>query len=134
MRRIFAVGLCAWTLTLSSVASLAHVHETAGHHEEVRGLHVDHAHLDHDHGESPTRRDTGPQADNRRIDHDADDAVYLAGSAARLLSDIRVLPAMQSVGPALDRPKQSSWCERTRLRQPRDRPEKIPPRLRGPPA
>lgn len=134
MRRIFALGLCAWYLTLGSVAGLAHVHHAVDGLEEIRGLHVDHAHLDHDHGESPTRRETDPQVENRRLDHDASDAVYLAGSAARLLPDIRLLPALPSIAPATGAPRQTSWCDANRLRQPRDPPETVPPRLRGPPA
>jgi hypothetical protein len=139
MRRIFVTGLCALYLAFGSVAGLAHVHEAAGHHEESRGVHLDHAHVDHHvdhhHADSRTGRDdAGVQTDSQHVDHHIGDAVYLSQSAIRSLPNVRVLPTIVSDGPAIESPSLVSEFEGDRPGRPRDPPGKIPPRLRAPPA
>ena len=52
MRRTIALGCSALYLVFGFMAGLAHVHESADHHQNSRGLHLDHGHLndsgDHD--------------------------------------------------------------------------------------
>ena len=139
MRRIFVGGVCALYLAFGSVAGLAHVHGTAGHHDESRGLHLDHAHVEH-HGDRhhdgsrKDRDDAGAQIDSRHVEHHASDTVYLGQTAVRSLPNLRVLPAVVSVGPTIDSPVLASETESVRPGRPRDPPGKIPPRLRAPPA
>ena len=135
MRRILTLGLCALYLAFGSVAGLAHMHGAAGHHERSRGLHVDHAHLDHaDDHEHPGHDEDNAGVASPHADHNKDDAVDVDAAAARWLPNVRVLPAIASVGPAIDRPSlmRETWGDRPG--QPRDPPKKFPPRLRAPPA
>jgi len=139
MRRILITGLCALYWAFGSVAGVAHVHGAAGHREEARGLHLDHAHLahhgDHERDDSLTGRDDADaRADSLHIAHHSGDAVYLSQSAMRLFPIVRVLPAIVPVGPAIECPLLVSGTAGVRSNQPRDPPEKILPRLRAPPA
>jgi hypothetical protein len=144
MRRVLAVGCCALYLSFGFVAGLAHVHESADHHDEPRGLHLDHGHLgesadqrrhhehthDHAHGGDRPARTTA-----RHADHHDGDAVYLSAAAARVLdSSVRPMPASVYVGTVTDPPLPVSKRNDVVTARPRDRPTKTPPRLRAPPA
>jgi ABC-type Zn2+ transport system substrate-binding protein/surface adhesin len=127
MRKLLVLGCCALYLSFGSMAGVAHVHESADHHDGARGIHLDHGHLsdssDHDHDDH-----------HRHTDHHDDDAVYLEATAARPLdSSVRLMPAVVSVDAWVDPPSRPSNCDEAVTSQPRDPPRKFPPRLRAPP-
>jgi len=140
------VGCCALYLAFGFVAGMAHVHESADHHEEPRGLHLDHGHLgeskghDHHH-EHPHDRTHGVAGDHaariagRHADHHEGDAVYLNATAARSFdSSVHPTPEIVHVGAVIDPSSPASPRDDAVTTQPRDPPRKNPPRLRAPPA
>ena len=113
MRRLLVLGCCALYLSFGSMAGLAHVHASADHHDH-----------DHDPGHGP-----------RHTDHHDGDAVYLEATAARSLDrSVRPMAAIVSVDAWADPPLGASNCVEAVTSQPRDPPQKFPPRLRAPPA
>ena len=137
MRRILTLGLCALYLAFGSVAGLAHVHGPSGHHEESRGLHVDHAHLKHadDHAHEHTGDgDGGALLAHGHVDHHDGDAAEVSASAVRWHPNVRSLPAIVSVGSVIDRPSLTRKTAGEGPSHPWKPPRKIPPRLRAPPA
>jgi hypothetical protein len=142
MRRTLALGCGALYLVFGFMAGLAHVHESADHHQEYRGLHVDHGHLndsgDHDHHHGHSREAASgheEQIHARHADHHDGDAIHLNTTASLTLdSNARVMPAIVSASTVIDPPSSSSELDETFSRQPRYPPRKIPPRLRAPPA
>jgi ABC-type Zn2+ transport system substrate-binding protein/surface adhesin len=130
MRRLLVLGCCALYLSFGSMAGLAHVHESADHHDGSRGIHLDHGHLsdssDHEHENDHDRRHT---------DHHDGDAVYLEATAARSLdSSVRPMTEIVSLDAWVDPPSSTSNCDEAVTSQPRDPPRKFLPRLRAPPA
>jgi len=134
LRGILALGCCALHLAFGFTAGLAHVHGAADHHEQSRGLHLDHAHLTGDPGEHRHDAPRDLEVDTRHVDHHEGDAVYLNATAASVLASARVLPAVLPALPAVDRPLGTPEIRMARPSRPRDPPPKIPPRLRAPPA
>lgn len=130
MRRLLALGCALAYLAFSVVAGAAHVHEAAGHHDEMRGLHLDHTHVGdvsrdpsgHDHHHAPSE-DSRPRIEGRHVDHHEGDALYLAMTAQRALdSGLRVLPAMIAVGATMEPSSRTSTSR-----------DETPRHLRGPP-
>lgn len=125
------MSCCAVYLAFGFVAGAAHVHEAADHHDEMRGLHLDHDHLGESSGlgSTCTRQpvysdDGGAHLDARHIGHHEGDVLYLTVTAQRLLnSGLRVLPAIVAVGETIDRPALVSV-----------RRNELPDQLRGPPS
>jgi hypothetical protein len=138
MRGILALGSCALCLAFGFVAGVAHVHESADHHENSRGLHLDHTHLDHPSDHDHVHGSHGKDQDGldvRHPDHHEGDAVYLNGTATRSFEPgPRPVNAIVSVGAVAESPSMTSDRHTAVTAQPRDPPHKIPPRLRGPPA
>jgi len=130
MRRLLALGCSAAYLVFGFVAGAAHVHESADHHEDMRGLHLDHAHLgeasDHEpagHHEPGSPENGNARVDARHVGHHDGDALYLTATALRALdSGLRVMPATVSVGGTVDPPALISV-----------RSDELPDQLRGPP-
>lgn len=130
MRRLLALGSCAAYVAFGFVAGGAHVHRAADHHEEMRGLHLDHAHLAEGSGHEavdnhePSAPDGGEaRLDAAHIGHHEGDALYLTVTAQRSFDPgLRVLPAMVVVGATIDAP-----------RLPSVRLDELPDQLRGPP-
>lgn len=128
MRRLLALGCCAAHLAFGLVAAGAHVHPAADHHEEMRGLHLDHVHWGEtghghttDHG--PANTDEGTRLDARHIGHHGGAALYLSVAAGRSHDSIpRTLPALIVVDAAVEPPATV-----------RMRPSELPCPLRGPP-
>jgi hypothetical protein len=142
MRRILALGCCAAYLVFGFVAGAAHVHESADHHEDMRGLHLDHAHLGessdhgpaghHEHGSSENGH---VRVDVRHVGHHDGDALYLTATALRSLdSGLRVMPSIVSVGGTIDPPASSSIRSDELPGQRRGPPSNGPTRPRAPPA
>lgn len=142
MRRILALGCCAAYLVFGFVAGAAHVHESADHHREMRGLHLDHAHLGqasdhepaghHQHG-SPENGDVRGEA--RHVGHHDGDALYLTATALRSLnSSLRVMPATVPGGGTIDPPALISVRSDELPNQRRGPPRNGPARPRAPPA
>lgn len=130
MQRLLAIGCCALYVGFGFVADLAHVHEAADHHAEMRGLHFDHAHLgaasDHDsagHHAPPSSERRGAPTDARHVGHHDADVLYLAVAANRALdAGLHAMPALVSSHGTTDPPAAGS----ARNDEPADR-------LRGPP-
>ena len=125
MRKILALGCCALYLAFGIVAGAAHWHESADHHAESRGLHLDHAHLgdtdDHEHPGHPSPHDG--------------DVLYLSATALRSLdSSVRLMPATVSVGATIDPPAAMSERDEAAPGQQRDPPQENRIRPRAPPA
>jgi len=139
MRRILALGCCALYLVFGFVAGAAHLHESADHHAESRGLHLDHSHLgsaDHDHhlghGSSD---DDDVRFDSRHVGHHGEgDVLYLTATALRSLDSNRLMPAIVSVGVTIDPSSATSDHDEALPGPPRDPPRKNPTRPRAPPA
>jgi len=140
------LGCCALYLLFGSVAGLAHVHESADHHQESRGLHLDHGHLDdpdgHDrhHGHhhyhaTESAREPATRTAGGRVEHHDNDALYLNAAANRsVLPKIFQMPAVVSAREVVDPPPQVFDRGDSTTGQPRDPPRKTLPRLRAPPA
>jgi hypothetical protein len=130
MRRILALGCCALYLAFGFVAGAAHLHGSTDHHEETRGLHLDHVHL----GDSDDRG----HDHQRRLGHESthdEDVLYLSATALRSIdSSLRLMPATVSVAATIEPPGAMSDRDEAILRQPRDPPRKNRPRPRAPPA
>jgi hypothetical protein len=130
MRRLLALGCCAVYLVFGLVAGAAHVHESADHHEESGGLHLDHTHLGEDAGHEPaghhepvSPENGDPRVDARQVGQHDGDVIYLTATALRSLdSGLRVMPATVSVDAAIDPP---GWISA--------RSDELPDQLRGPP-
>lgn len=142
MRRLLALGCCAAYLAFGFLAGAAHVHEAAGHHDEMRGLHLDHTHVGMGSGhEGAVRHEAGPPHDGgahldaQHIEHHDGDALYLNATAQRSVDPgLRLLPAMVAVGAILDPPATVS-VYRNELSDPlRGPPRTGPTAPRGPPA
>jgi hypothetical protein len=120
------------------MAGAAHLHESADHHEESRGLHLDHTHLsdsaDHGHGhDSP--HDGHARLDGRHVGHHGGDVLYLSATTLRLLdSSLRSLPAAVSVGATIDPPSAIEDRVAAMPGRPRDPPPQDRTRPRAPPA
>ncbi|NIM02257.1 MAG: hypothetical protein GTN89_16140 [Acidobacteria bacterium] len=139
MRRLGAIACCLACLAFGLVAGAPHVHEAGDHHDEMRGLHLDHTHPgeaphghhhgfhDHGHGES--------QTGVRHVEHNHGDAVYLTVVASRTVgSGPRDLPVTVSVVATVEDPvsRSARLCEQQEcLRGP---PQKRPTPSRAPPA
>jgi hypothetical protein len=142
MRRLLALGCCAVYLVFGFVAGAAHVHESADHHEDMRGLHLDHAHLgeaaDHEpagHHEPVSSENGDVRVDALHVRHHDGDALYLTATALRSLdSGLRVLPATVSVGATIDPPGLISVRSDELPDQLTGPPRNGPTRLRAPPA
>lgn len=101
MRRLVALSCCALYLAFSFGAGTAHVHRAADHHDEMRGLHLDHAHFGHgtDHGPDGHHEHTHSEPSEHRVDglhvaHHDGDALELNVTARRMSdSGLRVTPA-----------------------------------------
>lgn len=134
VRRILTLGLCAAYLAFGSVAGVAHIHGAAGHHQESRGVHLDHAHLD-DHGHGHARNhDDGTRDPGRHVDHHEGDAVDVPASAIVRLPNVRVFPAIAAAETTIDHSSLTRETGQDRPSQPSEPRRKIPPRLRAPPA
>ncbi len=137
MRRLLALGCCAAYLAFGFVAGAAHVHESADHHQEMRGLHLDHTHLgetvDHHEPESPENGDA--RFDAQYVgDHDGD-ALYLTATARCTLDPcLRVMPAIVPVGATFDLPSLIFVRGDELSDHLRGPPRNGPTRLRAPPA
>ena len=142
MRRILALGCCAAYLVFGFVAGAAHVHESADHHEDMRGLHLDHAHLgeasEHEpagHYEPGSPENGDVCVDARHVGHHDGDALYLTATALRSLDlGLRVMPATVSVGGTIDPPALISLRSDELPDQLRRPPNYGPTRPRAPPA
>ena len=120
MRRLVALGCCFVYLTFGFMAGAAHVHEAADHHEEMRGLHLDHDHLGETSGAPSDEGEAG--FDARHVGHHEGDVLYLTVTAQRSLdSGLQLVPAMIALGATIE----PAVFVSTR----RDGPD----RLRGPP-
>lgn len=101
MRRLVALSCCALYLAFSFVAGTAHVHRSADHHDEMRGLHLDHAHngprTDHgpaSHHDHPRREPSASRVAGLHVAHHDGDAFQLTVTAHRLSAPgLRVMPA-----------------------------------------
>ncbi|MBT8461177.1 MAG: hypothetical protein KJO44_01550 [Gemmatimonadetes bacterium] len=141
MRKLLALGCCVAYLAYGVVAGFAHVHEAADHHKEMRGLHLDHAHVG-DSREEPTGHqdhsppdDSQPQLEARHVGHHEGDALYLTVTAQRSLdSGPRVLPVMIAVGATFDAPNRVSTGRSEVPNQLRGPPQQRPTPSRAPPA
>ena len=130
MRRLLALGCCAAYLAFGFTAGVAHVHDAADHHDEMRGLHLDHDHLGEvaDHGPTGHRHPASPGAGEahlgtRHIDHHERDALYLNVTAQCLVdSGLRVAPAVLVVAATTD-----SAIAVSGLRSERQGPQRGPP-------
>ena len=128
MRKILALGCCALYLAFGVVAGMAHVHESADHHEESRGLHLDHDHA-HEAASDQTLRIAAAT-----VQHHGGDAFYLNATATQSVDPgSRETPAIVSDGSALGPPALVPDRVESGSGPPRDPPCKTPPRLRGPP-
>jgi hypothetical protein len=128
MRRILALGCCALYLAFGFVAGAAHLHESADHHAESRGLHLDHTHV----GNSADHQQE-PRIENESS-HDGD-VVYLSAPALRSIdSGVRLMPATVAVGATIDPPSTISDWDQEMPRRPRDPPRTTRIRPRAPPA
>jgi hypothetical protein len=142
MRRLVALGCCALYLAFGATADLAHVHQSADHHEESRGVHRDHRHLSapvdhhhHGHHEHGDVEQGELPIGARHAAHHEGDVVYLTATAVRSQQSIaRTMPAIVSTGTAIEPSLPVTSREGVPATQPRDPPRKIPPRLRAPPA
>ena len=142
MRKILTLGCCALCLTFGFVAEALHVHESADHHEESRGLHVDHMHLgdSSEHSLEHQQGNESPRHDDSRLGvvndgHHDGDALYVSGPAIRsFASSLRLMPATVSVGFATEPPSAMSDSDQAMPGQPRDPPRKSRLRPRAPPA
>ena len=136
MRRILALGCCAAYLVFGFVAEAAHVHESADHHEDMRGLHLDHAHLGEASDHEPVSPENGDvRVDARHVGHHDGDALYLTATTLRsLASGLRVMPATVSVGGTIDPPALISVRSDELPNQWRAPPGNSPARPRAPPA
>ena len=138
------MGCCALTFVFGAVTATAHVHGPGDHHAESRGLHLDHGHLSrssnhdhhhghhhgHDHGGAPSHATVHIVAGEHHHD-----GLYLNEAAARSVgSSVRAAIAMAAPGPVLDAPSTESKRKASAAAVFTDPPDKIPPRLRAPPA
>jgi len=132
MRRILALGCCVLYLVFGFVAGAAHLHESADHHAESRGLHLDHAHVGH-----ATGHEHGSSAhfDARHVAHHDGDVLYLSATALRSLDgNTRLMPATVAVGATVDPPTATSDHDATRPGHSRAPPRSSRTRPRAPPA
>jgi hypothetical protein len=141
MRRILTLGCCALLLTFGFIAGAAHVHESADYHEDSRGVHLDHVHLndlgDHGHGyDGSDEGDVGQARIGEKHDaHHDGDVVYLDAAAVRSLgSSVRLTPASDSTGVVIVPPLVVAHCEQAMPGQQRDPPRRSRIRPRAPPA
>ena len=142
MRGILTLGCCAAYLVFGFVAGAAHVHESADHHEDMRGLHLDHTHSGEvaDHGpaghDEPGPPENGDvRVDARHVEHHGEDALYLTLTALRAHdSGLRVAPATVSVGETIVPPASISVRSDELPNQRRGPPPDGPTRPRAPPA
>jgi len=132
-RGILALGCCALYLAFGFTAGVAHVHRAADHHDQSRSVHLDHAHVTAGPGEHRHEVPRDGMIDVRHVGHHEGDAVYLDAAALHVPMDARVLPAVVSAPPAVDRPVVAAEIRLARPSRPRDPPAKIPPRFRAPP-
>jgi hypothetical protein len=113
MRRLLALIFGSAYLAYSVMAGAAHVHDAADHHDQMQGLHLDHAHVDDawtdptgHHHHHPAPPDEGqPRFETGHVDHHEGDVLYLTMTAQRSLgSGLRILPAMTAVAVAVEPP------------------------------
>jgi len=142
MRKILALGCCVFSLAFGFVAGAAHVHESADHHEEPRGLHLDHVHLGDSAGREQERQsrhesphDGDARLDPWHVDHHDGDVLYLSATAIRSIdSSLRLMPTTVSMGATIDPSSAMSDRDDAMPGQPRDPPRKSRTRPRAPPA
>ena len=142
MRRILALGCCAAYLVFGFVAGAAHVHESADHHEEMRGLHLDHAHLGEEPDHEPAGHHEPGSPENGEVSvgaghvgHHDGDVFHLTATVLRSFdSGLRVMPAAVSVGATIDSPALISVRSDEPPHQLRGPPRNGPTRPRAPPA
>jgi hypothetical protein len=126
MRGIFVLGCCALYVAFGFVAGAAHLHESADHHAELRGLHLDHVHLGAGHEQERHLEHEPP--------HDGD-VLYLSATALRSLdANVRLMPATIAFGATIDPPSTMSDRDDALAGRPRDPPPRIRTRPRAPPA
>ena len=134
MRKAVAIACCALYATFGSMGGLAHVHDSADHHEESRGLHLDHAHFGNSGAHGHSDHQHSATFDFRHVEHHEGDAVSLTTDAANPGQNTRVAPAIAAARRAIEEPSRSSTTVAQRPNSPRGPPNGNPPRLRGPPA
>lgn len=130
MRRPVALSCCVLYLAFSLIAGTAHVHRAADRHDELRGLHLDHAHLGHavDHGPDGHDHPANPESSETRIEglhveHHDGDALELKITADRVFAPgFRVMPATVVTIATVDAPS-FVWLRGAESSEP----------LRGPP-
>ena len=144
MRRFLALGSGAVYLALGFVAGAAHVHEAGDHHDEMRGLHIDHAHVGaatgrghahpHPHGSAPAH-DAGTPVDADHVEHHEGDALCLTVTAQRSIDlGAGLSPAWIAVGRTIDDVVPVSVRLTREADRPRGPPGKGPTPPRAPPA
>jgi hypothetical protein len=113
MRTILVLGCCVANVAFGLLAGAAHVHDSAGHHDLVREIHFDHAHLGGAADHAPAGSDHAARsgdgerhAGERHVEHHDGDARYYLTSSARCLPDssLRAIPANLSAGVAIEPP------------------------------
>lgn len=141
MRGILAITCGAVYLAFGMLAGAAHLHESADHHAESRGLHLDHAHVgdaaahgQKDHLEHHSHDGDAPLA-QRHFAHHEGDILYLSATTMRSSgSHHRLLPAIVSFGAADEPPEAMSIRDVVIPGPPRDPPRTNRIRPRAPPA
>ena len=129
MRTLIALSCCVLTVAFGFVAGAAHVHRAADHHDDMRGLHLDHAHIGHgtDHGHERHARHShtspGESVGTIHLEHHDRDVLHFDVTARRLSDPgLRVMPATVAAAAKVDPPSSVS------IRR------AVPPEpLRGPP-
>jgi hypothetical protein len=136
MRRLVVLGGGVAYLMFGVLSGAAHVHESADHHAQARGLHLGHVHLGHAAGHEPEghRRNSDRRATARHVEHHDADAVYLTATVLAPGSGPRAMPATVSVGAALDPPVSMPLGADERPRWLRGPPRRGPTPPRAPPA
>jgi len=141
MRRFLALSCCAAYLAFGLVAGVAHQHQSADHHAQSRGLHVDHAHMGHsaEHGrqhrhQHPSPHDGGARSEVGHVEHHEGDALYVNAPVMRSLdSTVLLVPATAASTAVVDPPDIMRIHRQAPPRQPKDPPRKRPTRRRAPP-
>lgn len=142
MRRLLALSCCALYLAFGSIAGVAHVHRAADHHDEMRGLHVDHAHLGHatrhvsdEHHQRARSKPSESRVEGLHVAHHDDDALQLRVTARRLSDPgLRVIPATVVATATVDAPSFVSLRRGESSDPLRGPPRECPVPARAPPA
>ena len=142
MRKPMALSCCVLYLAFSSIAGSAHVHRAADHHDELRGLHLDHGHIGHATEDDPGRhhhpRSSEPgeaRTKGLHIEQHDGDALELRVTAQRPSAPgLRVMPATVVMSARVEAPS-FVRCRSTESSDPlRGPPCRSPVPARAPPA